>query len=62
MSIDPLWHFCIASLNSVKPDNFNRLDLTFCWMKRECEIDRIGFVCERPWFCVLSTLEVKYVE
>lgn len=31
-------------------------------MKSKCEIGRKGFVGEKPHFCVLSTLEVKYVE
>lgn len=56
MSIDPLWHFCIASLNSVKPDLFRQVEFNILLMKRKCDINRIGFVCERPWFCVLTHL------
>lgn len=28
MSIDPLWHFCTASLNSVKPDLFQQVEFS----------------------------------
>jgi len=62
MSIDSPWHFCIASLNSFKPDLFQQVEFNILLDKKKCEIDGMGFVCERPWFCILSTLEVKYVE
>lgn len=35
MSIDPWWHFCTASLNSVKPDLFQQVEFNILVYKKE---------------------------